>query len=742
MKSEHALSEMVATALIIVLVVMLVAIIAAFLSGFINLTQKSAFIAPNIGTQSISGKNVIALFNRGGDTAYLNMTGLGQYKMSVWIDNASGSYRALPLPGVNAFSPGTTLYVYYNRTGSTWGFNITNKNTDIASATAQPVPPGAIRIRLIDEQSHFLIANWSTAESGSPYPLATVTGRTNATGYRGWPLIESITGTNFFSGSTSKLNRTGSPDIPATTCTYVSSTRLICTYDLLGKTASPPNYNIVVTNPDGRSGMLSNTLTLSSPAPAITSSTPATGAQAATVIITRLLGTGFQPGATVVYSLGATSVPLQNINVVASTNITGTLVIPSDATVGSYTVDVTNTDGQVGTRASTFSVTSNAPTMTSITPNTGNRGWPVSITNLAGSRFQPGAVVKLVNSTAGPDITATNVVINPTNTSITCTFDLTGVPAARRNVTVTNPDGKTGTLANGFTVNSNAPTITSSTPATGAQAATVIITRLLGTNFQPGATAVYSLGATSIPLQNINVVASTNITGMLVIPSDATVGSYSVTVTNTDGQSVTRAATFTVTSNAPKVTARSNATIYRGWMGYELITGTNFVSGAQSVINTTTGNSIPSTSCDVRSSTQMFCSYDLLGVPVSTAYRVAVMNTDGKSGLMTTNLVSVSSPAPTIPATPVFSPSTGARGANGVVVTAPGTYLQPGMAVVLTSANAPVTTITASPVNVVSPTQVIFTFDIPVGATTGSYTARYTNNDGQTVTRTARFTVT
>jgi hypothetical protein len=61
------------------------------------------------------------------------------------------------------------------------------------------------------------------------------------------------------------------------------------------------------------------------------------------------------------------------------------------------------------------------------------------------------------------------------------------------------------------------------------------------------------------------------------------------------------------------------------------------------------------------------------------------------------------------------------------------------MAVVLTGGS---TTITAYNVNVVSPTQVIFTIDIPAGATTGAYTARYTNTDGRTVTRSSRFTVT
>lgn len=416
------------------------------------------------------------------------------------------------------------------------------------------------------------------------------------------------------------------------------------------------------------------------------------------------------------------------MTIVSSTNITGTLAIPSDATIGPYNVNVTNTDGKSVTRANTFTVTSNAPKVTSIAPTTGNRGWPVSITNLAGSLFQPGAVVTLVNSTAGPDITATNVVINPANTIITCTFDLTGVPAAKRNVTVTNPDGKTGTLANGFTVNSNAPTITSSTPATGIQGATVVITRLQGTNFQPGATVVYSLGATSIPLQSINVVSSTNITGTLVIPSDAAVGSYSVNVTNTDGKSVTRASTFTVTSNAPTVTVRSNATLYRGWMGYELINGTNFVSGAQSALNTTTGNSIPSTSCDVRLSTQMFCSYNLLGAPVSTAYRVAVINPDGKSGLLAT-ATTVSSPAPAISG--IIS-NTGQPGTTATITNLAGTNFQPFATVRFTTDTGTANQILLTNINVESSTKISGTLVIPAGQSINTYYVRVTNADGTT----------
>ena len=139
----------------------------------------------------------------------------------------------------------------------------------------------------------------------------------------------------------------------------------------------------------------------------------------------------------------------------------------------------------------------------------------------------------------------------------------------------------------------------------------------------------------------------------------------------------------------------------------------------------------------------MFCSYNLLGATVNTQYRVAVINPDGQSAIIPippiSNYVSVVSPAPTIPNSPAFNPATGARGATSLSITAPGTNLQPGMVIVLT--NIP-TTITAYNVNVISPTQVVFTIDIPAGANPNGYRATYTNTDTQTGTRNNVFSVT
>ncbi len=94
------------------------------------------------------------------------------------------------------------------------------------------------------------------------------------------------------------------------------------------------------------------------------------------------------------------------------------------------------------------------PTVTSITPNSGANDGTVSITNLAGANFVSGATVKLAKA-GETDIDGTSVTV-VSSTQITCTFDLTGAAPGTWDVTVTNPDGQSGTLTNGFTVTGDA----------------------------------------------------------------------------------------------------------------------------------------------------------------------------------------------------------------------------------------------------------------------------------------------
>jgi hypothetical protein len=579
-----------------------------------------------------------------------------------------------------------------------------------------------------------------------PAPAPTVTGITPNYGNSSTVVtVTNLAGTGFQPGAAVKLTSGSHPDITATTVNYVSPTQLTCVFDLA--VASSGVRNVIVTNPDGKSGSLVNGFEVMPPlaAPTVTAITPATGSAGSLVKITSLQGTGFVTGASVKLNMtGYDDIVAADVLVINPTLITCNITLPAGAIPWQRNVVVTNIDGKNGMLSSGFTITGVAPTPTGMTPSSGSAGSTIYNVNIAGTGFSSGAAVKL-NRTSVSGIDATNVVVS-SPTLITCDLSIpAGTASGQWNVSVSNTDGKSGILVNGFTVGSSLVTVTGISPASGNQGTTLSSVSIGGSGFVSGATVKLNrTGYTDVPATGMIVGSSNLITCSISIPAGTTFGFWNVVVTNPDGSNGMLSNAFRVTTPVPTVTARSNATIYRGWPGYELITGTNFVNGATSVINTTTGNSIPSTSCTYRSATQLFCSYDLLGSTVNTQYRVAVINPDGQSAIMnppTSNYVSVASPAPTLPSTPAFSPATGIRDTTGITITAPGTYLQPGMAVVLTSATTPTTTITAYNVNVVSPTSVIFTIDIPTGARAGAYAARYTNTDGQTVTRTARFTV-
>ncbi len=90
------------------------------------------------------------------------------------------------------------------------------------------------------------------------------------------------------------------------------------------------------------------------------------------------------------------------------------------------------------------------PAVLQITPDSGYNNTTIADFNITGTAFLLGATVKL-NGTGFADIPATNVtVVSPVQ--ITCSFNITDVPAGFRNVVVINSDGKAGQLPEGFRV--------------------------------------------------------------------------------------------------------------------------------------------------------------------------------------------------------------------------------------------------------------------------------------------------
>lgn len=158
-----------------------------------------------------------------------------------------------------------------------------------------------------------------------------------------------------------------------------------------------------------------------------------------------------------------------------------------------------------------------APSVTSITPNTGVNTGTISITNLAGANFQNDATVKLTRS-GQPDIDATNVMV-VSDSQITCDFDLTGAAVGQWNVVVTNPDAQSGQLDNGFTITAPpAPDVSISKSVAGSGSS----------GFEPGDYITFTLA-----IANEGDAPATDVTVSDDLPAEILNPSYDSTLTVT-----------------------------------------------------------------------------------------------------------------------------------------------------------------------------------------------------------------
>jgi hypothetical protein len=191
---------------------------------------------------------------------------------------------------------------------------------------------------------------------------------------------------------------------------------------------------------------------------------PDYGTAGTTISITALTGTNFQSGATVMLTrIDNPNITATGVNVQSSTTITCTFTPPNNATAGAWDVVIINPDGQFVKYANIFSIRG-SPNPTSTTPADSQGITSISPTStlgndvtggmmITGTGFQQGFTAKMTKSTN------TNVVIEARSvrwdspTQVTAWFT---IPTPRQrgtyNVIVTNPDGTTRSLPNGFEV--------------------------------------------------------------------------------------------------------------------------------------------------------------------------------------------------------------------------------------------------------------------------------------------------
>jgi Domain of unknown function (DUF1929)/Legume lectin domain/Chitobiase/beta-hexosaminidase C-terminal domain/PKD domain len=196
------------------------------------------------------------------------------------------------------------------------------------------------------------------------------------------------------------------------------------------------------------------TITVASEAaPVLSAVSPTVGGQGKSNLSVTLSGSNFLSSPTCAFGSGIT---INSCTQNSSTQITANINILSSAVTGSRNVTVTNTDGQSSTLNNSFTVqagSSNpAPTITSVSPNTGLQGQSNITVTITGTNFLPnpscdfgaeqGLTVSACNYNSATKITAT--------LSITSTATVGG-----HNVIITDTDGQSATANSGFTVNSS-----------------------------------------------------------------------------------------------------------------------------------------------------------------------------------------------------------------------------------------------------------------------------------------------
>jgi hypothetical protein len=197
------------------------------------------------------------------------------------------------------------------------------------------------------------------------------------------------------------------------------------------------DYSINVTVVDNSTVMIDHIF--QNAAPTISTLSPSSGYNTSTLLDVTISGTGFSTsGGRVVLTKTGESNITATLSSVSATAINCNLPLTGKR-AGTWDVVVINADGQTATKTDGFTVKSQSstPTLTSITPSSGETNTTVSITNLAGTNFASSAYIRLKRSSYNDIV---GIVTSVTSTKIVGTFDLDDQAPGNYDVCVYNDD--------------------------------------------------------------------------------------------------------------------------------------------------------------------------------------------------------------------------------------------------------------------------------------------------------------
>ena len=657
----------------------------------------------------------------------LNIDGTSGTKQNIFTVLSPRSYPTItgfnPTSGVNTapltititgtnFRPSPTVIISDNTTSRTISGTVTG-NTSIKSSlplTGLPIGMYNLTIRNTDgtsvtRENEFNVTN----------PVPTISTITPSSGYTSGPVTITITGSRFVSGAGISLDNTTS-SVPGVVTSF-SATRITGTFAL--SILSSGTYNLTVTNPGGPNTTKPFTVFLPGSGPTITGFTPTSGVNTAPLSIT-ITGTNFRPNPTITVTI---------TNNTTSRTVTGTVTgnttircsLPlTRLPIGRYNLTVRNTDGSTVTRENGFNVINPKPSISTISPSSGYTTGPVTVT-ISGSRFVSGAEISLENTTSN----LSGVLTSFSATRITGTFALQTLSTGTYNLTVTNPGGPNATKP--FTVFSpgSDPTISVVNPTSGVNTAPLSIT-ITGTNFKPTPTVIITNNTTS---RSVTGTVTGNTTIRCSLPlTGLPIGTYNLTVRNSDGSSVTRENEFNITNPTPFISTITPSSGYTAGSVTITISGSKFVSGAEIALqNATSGLSGVVISFSATRITGTFALHTIS----NGTYNLTVTNPGGPNMTKPFTVLSPGS-GPTITG---FTPNSGVNTAPlSIIIT--GTNFRPTPTIIITN-NTTIRTITGT---VTGNTTVKCSLPLS-GLPIGKYNLTVRNTDGSSSTRENELTV-
>ncbi len=600
----------------------------------------SGFVAPltvNSGT-GLAASNVSVVSSTSA-TATLDVAAnatVGQHNVSVTTaagtsGNVSfGVTSSVSPPTLSSISPsagsqGSSFSVTLTGSGFVaplsvnGGSGITISNVSVVSSTSATATfaiaaAAATGARNISVTTTAGTSGAATFTVNAPGGLPTLTSIAPASGALGTSVNVTLTGTNFTSASQVRLQGTG---LTQTNIVVVSPTQITATYSISSSVALGAHNTWVVTSA-GSSSMLTFTVTAAGNGPTLASVAPNTGVQGTTVNVT-LTGTNFIAGATV--GAAGSGITVSNVVVASATQITATLTLAANATVGQHNLSVTTTAGGSGTVPFGVTATGVVPTLTSVAPNSGVQGTAVNVT-LTGTGFVAPLTVH-----SGSGITVSNVSV-VSSTSATATFNIAASAATgASNVSVTTAGGTSGSLSFSVTAAVTVPTLSSISPSAGTQGSAFSVT-LTGSGFVAPLTVN---GGSGLTVSNVSVVSSTSATATFTIAASAAPGARNVSVTTTGGTSNTAVFTVNLTSTLPTLTSVSPSSGARGTSVNVTLTGTNFTSGSRVGLQ---GAGLKQINIVVVSSTQITATFTISPTVATGPHNTTIVTSAGTSNIL------------------------------------------------------------------------------------------------------------